>query len=836
MRILYCNKYNFGFSGTEAYLFSLMRLMRERGNEVALFSMEHGREPEMDCEQTLVPHRDFKDPRQGVLRRVGLAGQAIYSRQARRALGEQVSRFLPEVAHVRNIYHHLSPSILWELKRRGVPVLYHLNDFKLLCPSYNLVSGGEACERCAGGQYWRVLSEGCYQGSRAAAAVLAAEAYVHHWLKTYEECVDMFLAPSQFVRDKLVAAGWDGAKIRVLAHFQSLPEAVEGSAGLSAGGGDYIAYFGRLSREKGVSDLLQAMRRLPRIALRIAGEGPERVELEAMVRRWGLRNVEFLGHITGGALEHLVGGARFTVFPSHAYETLGKSILESYARGKPVIASDLGSRRELVQDGKTGVLYPVGDVEELADGISFLYERPELTRQMGRAGRTMVKQRHDPEEHYRAMVAIYEEMIGGKAERSRERVVGRKTAAAKLRVAFIGGRGVVGKYSGIEAYYEEVGKRLAGKGHEVTVYCRNYFTPALANCNGMRLVRLPTVRSKHLETVVHTLLSTVHAMFSGCQIVHYHALGPALFSFLPRLVGKKTVVTVQGLDWQRKKWGRLASAVLRLGERASVGLPSATMVVSRTLQGYYRERHGAETLYIPNGTQLRERKPGRTLAAKGLSAGNYILFLGRFSPEKNCHLLIEAFERIETSAQLVLAGGSSYTDDYTRELRKHESERVRLLDWVAGEELEELLTNAMLFVLPSDLEGLSLALLDAMGAGVCVLTSDIPENCELVEGAGFTFRRGEVADLERMLRLLIADEQVRREAGMQAKRKIESSYLWPEIVRTIERSYRQIMGWGGRGWEGPRPRDAARPAEDEVRMQEQEQVWEREREQETSVA
>ncbi len=825
MRILYCNKYNFGFSGTEAYLFSLMRLMRERGNDVALFSMEHGREPEMDCETTLVPHRDFKDPQQGILRRVGLAGQAIYSRQARRALGEQVSRFLPEVAHVRNIYHHLSPSILWELKQRGVPVLYHLNDFKLLCPSYNLVSGGEACERCVGGQYWRVVSEECYQGSRAAAAVLAAEAYVHHWLRTYEECVDMFLAPSHFVRDKLVAAGWDGAKIRVLPHFQALPEPAEGLMQE----GNYIAYLGRLSQEKGVRDLLQAMRKLPRIALRIAGEGPERVELEAMAQQWGLRNVKFLGHITGGALEQLVAGARFTVFPSHAYETMGKSILESYAWGKPVIASDLGSRRELVEEGKTGVLYPVGDVEELADGISLLYERPEVARQMGSAGRTTVKQRHDPEDHYRAMLAIYEEMAGGRAQRSRERVVVRKPAAAKLRVAFIGGRGVVGKYSGIESYYEEVGKRLAAKGHEVTVYCRNYFTPAQANHNGMRLVRLPTVRSKHLETVVHTLLSTVHAMFSGCQIVHYHALGPALFSFLPRLMGKKTVVTVQGLDWQRKKWGWLASAVLRLGERASVGLPSATMVVSRTLQGYFRERYGAKTLYIPNGTQLRERKPGRTLAAKGLSAGNYILFLGRFSPEKNCHLLIEAFERIDTSVQLVLAGGSSYTDDYTRELRKHESDRVHLLDWVAGEELEELLTNAMVFVLPSDLEGLSLALLDAMGAEVCVLTSDIPENRELVGGAGFTFRRGEVADLERMLRLLIADERVRREAGMQGKRKIEASYLWPEIVENIERRYFQIMGW-----EGLTREDAAGPVEDEVLMQGQGQV--QEQEQETSVA
>ena len=188
------------------------------------------------------------------------------------------------------------------------------------------------------------------------------------------------------------------------------------------------------------------------------------------------------------------------------------------------------------------------------------------------------------------------------------------TPKRKLKVAFIGGRGVISKYSGIEAYYEEVGKRLVGMGHEVTVYCSNYFTPAQAAHNGMRLVRLPTIRSKHLETVVHTLLSTAHALTQGYDLVHYHALGPALFSFLPRIVRAKTAVTVQGLDWQRKKWGRVASAVLRLGERASVDLPNGTMVVSRVLQQRYRETHGAEAFYVPNGGVLREwRVPNKIL-------------------------------------------------------------------------------------------------------------------------------------------------------------------------------------------------------------------------------
>ncbi len=362
-----------------------------------------------------------------------------------------------------------------------------------------------------------------------------------------------------------------------------------------------------------------------------------------------------------------------------------------------------------------------------------------------------------------------------------------------LRIAFIGGRGVVSKYSGIETYYEEVGERLAAMGHQVTVYCRNYFTPDLREHNGMRLVRLPTVRSKHLETVIHTLLSTVHALTQRYDVIHYHALGPALFSFIPRLLGRKTIVTVQGLDWQRKKWGWFASAVLRMGERASAKLPNETIVVSRTLQRHYRETHGVVTSYIPNGGLIRGKTEPRKILEWGLEPGKYILFLGRFSPEKNCHLLVEAFERIDAGIKLVMAGGSSYCDDYSRELQAHASDRIRMLGWVSGEALDELLTNAMIFVLPSDLEGLSLALLDAMGAGLCVLASDIPENREAMEGAGFLFRPKDVDDLAGRLRFLIANPAARDAAGRTAKKRVADEYQWQRIAEEIENSYLSIV-------------------------------------------
>jgi glycosyltransferase involved in cell wall biosynthesis len=552
-----------------------------------------------------------------------------------------------------------------------------------------------------------------------------------------------------------------------------------------------------------VADLLHAMQRQPKLRLIVAGDGPERGNLERLAVELGLGNVEFAGHMQGADLDRAIANSRFTVLPSRAYETLGKTILESYAQARAVVATDLGSRRELVRAGETGLLYSTGDVEQLATAIQSLASQPELADKMGRAGQEQIRQNYRTEAHYERLVELYERLANGKRRssaislRKTSSRVNISTTAPQnkvLRIAFIGGRGVISKYSGIETYYEEIGKRLAGMGHRVTVYCRTYFTPPGKEHNGMQVVRLPAIQSKHLETLVHTFLSTLHVLVQPCDVVHYHALGPALFSFIPRLAGKKTVVTVQGLDWQRKKWGRIASAVLRLGERAAVSLPTQTMVVSATLQKHYLDALKAKTSYVPNGGVLRERHLPGKLFDWGLEPGKYILFLGRLSPEKGCHVLVEAYDRLETDIKLVMAGASSYCDEYSRQLRTHASDRIKILDWVSGEALDELLTNALIFVLPSDLEGLSLALLDAMGAGLCVVASDVPENREAVEDAGFTFRRGDASDLADRLRFLIANPAVREAAGQAAKRRVREHYQWAQIAEQIERVYLEMMG------------------------------------------
>ena len=214
---------------------------------------------------------------------------------------------------------------------------------------------------------------------------------------------------------------------------------------------------------------------------------------------------------------------------------------------------------------------------------------------------------------------------------------------------------------------------------------------------------------------------------------------------------------------------------------------------------HYRQQYNRDTIYVPNGATLAPRRLPRQLIEWDLLPDNYVLFLGRFSPEKNCHLLINAFETVNTDMKLVLAGGSSggrVTPIPTRRACAATNPTGSVsFPGSLVDDLEELLSNAALFVLPSELEGLSLALLDAMAAGVCVLTSDIPENNEVVEGAGFTFHRGDQADLERMLDLLVHNPELRRQSAARERERIQGQYLWPEIARSIEKAYYKVLGW-----------------------------------------
>ncbi len=362
-----------------------------------------------------------------------------------------------------------------------------------------------------------------------------------------------------------------------------------------------------------------------------------------------------------------------------------------------------------------------------------------------------------------------------------------------MKIAFIGARGVVGKYSGIETYYEEVGSRLAQLGHEITIYCRSYFTPKISVYRGMWIKRFPTVRSKHLETIVHSLLSTLDAIFRNYDIVQFHALGSTPLSIIPRIVGTKTVASVRGLDGQRAKWNTVAKWYLKACEWASVHCPSATIVVSRQLSDYYAHHYQAETIYIPNGVTMKPYVSPDQISKFGLSRKNYILYVGRLTPEKGCHYLIEAFKDLETNLKLVFVGGSTYADNYIEMLKRDENDRILFLGFQTGKILEELFSNAYLYVLPSTIEGLSISLLEAMAYGNCVLTSDIPENREVVEGQGFTFRSGDVDDLKKMLEYLIQHPELVEVSGEESRMLVEMNYTWDVVALRTEAIFEDLL-------------------------------------------
>lgn len=365
---------------------------------------------------------------------------------------------------------------------------------------------------------------------------------------------------------------------------------------------------------------------------------------------------------------------------------------------------------------------------------------------------------------------------------------------ARLKIAFLGARGVIGTYSGIETYYEEVGSRLAARGHEVTAYCRKYFTPDVASYRGIRVRRLPSLRGKHLETLSHSLLATLECLWRDFDVIQYHAIGSAPLAVLPRLLGRTTVVSVRGLDWQRAKWGGFARSMLRFGEWASARAPVATVVVSETLQRHYQATHGRRPYMIPNAVVVGTPQPIQRLAEHGLEKDSFLLFAGRISPEKGVHTMLEALRPLSRHKKLVLAGGTSYSDDYIEQVKALAWDEVVFLGRVGREMMEELLSNCYAFILPSVMEGLSIALLEAVSYGNCIVTTDIPENLEVVGDAGLSFPPGDVAAMRAVLARVLEDPELVEDYRRRARERARERPDWDEVARLTEELFLRLAG------------------------------------------
>ena len=373
----------------------------------------------------------------------------------------------------------------------------------------------------------------------------------------------------------------------------------------------------------------------------------------------------------------------------------------------------------------------------------------------------------------------------------------------KLNIAMFGQKRIPSREGGVEIVVEELCTRMVAQGHNVTCYNRGghhvsgseYDSKRLKEYKGIKLKTVPTIEKKGLAAVSSSFFAALCCAFGKYDVVHIHAEGPAFFCWLPKLFHKRVIVTVHGIDWQREKWkSGFGSKFIHKGEKNAVKYADEIIVLSKGVQDYFEKIYGRKTVFIPNGVSNHiERKPQIIKNKFGLDKDEYILFLGRLVPEKGIKYLIEAFKQVDTEKKLVIAGGSSDTSEFENEMKEitKEDKRILFTGFVQGQELEELYSNAYVYALPSDLEGMPLSLLEAMSYGNCCLVSDIPECAEVVEDKALIFKKADVKDLQSKLQDACDHSEKVDAHKKQAADFICSKYNWDEIVQATLKLYRR---------------------------------------------
>ncbi|NTW30133.1 MAG: glycosyltransferase family 4 protein [Candidatus Moranbacteria bacterium] len=367
-----------------------------------------------------------------------------------------------------------------------------------------------------------------------------------------------------------------------------------------------------------------------------------------------------------------------------------------------------------------------------------------------------------------------------------------------MKIAFIGQKGIPAKSGGVETHVGYLAARLAALGHEVTVYSRPYYAdPSVTSLQGVRIVSLPSIRTKHLDAISHTLISTMHALFGRYDVIHYQSIGPSVLSFIPRMLLRRTAVvaTFHSRDYFHGKWGAFAKACLRIAEGLTCLFPNRTIAVSRGMAEYAKKRYGTDIVYIPNGAEAVTAESADRLSAFGLKEKRYVLAVSRLVAHKGIHHLIRAFldledtGRLPNNFKLAIVGTHAETPGYERHLRKMSEgrESILFLGEQCGETLAELFTNAAVFVQPSEDEGLSIALLEAMSYGLPIIASRIPGNEEALGDAGSYFEAKDVEVLKSELAKLLNRPAALEEYGRLARVRVEQYYGWEAIAKqTVE--------------------------------------------------
>ena len=368
-----------------------------------------------------------------------------------------------------------------------------------------------------------------------------------------------------------------------------------------------------------------------------------------------------------------------------------------------------------------------------------------------------------------------------------------------MKIAMLGQKRIPSREGGVEIVVEELSTRMVKKGHEVTCYNRNgkhvmdkkQKKNKLKEYKGVKLKRVFTIDKKGLAAMTSSFFATIKILFSKAEVVHYHAEGPCAWMWIIKFFSRKRIIaTIHGLDWQRAKWGGFATKYIKHGEKQAVKHADEIIVLSENVKDYFKKEYNRETIFIPNGVNKPEIiNPSIIKEKYNLTKDSYILFLGRMVPEKGIHYLIDAYNNIKTNKKLVIAGGASDTDTYYQELKDKSKNNKNIIftGFVQGKELDELYSNAYIYCLPSDLEGMPLSLLEAMSYGNCCLTSNIKECAEVLEDYGVTFKVSETKDLQEVLQKLLDNKSIVKKYKEDAQEYILNKYNWDNVVdKTLE--------------------------------------------------
>lgn len=364
-----------------------------------------------------------------------------------------------------------------------------------------------------------------------------------------------------------------------------------------------------------------------------------------------------------------------------------------------------------------------------------------------------------------------------------------------LNIAILGTRGVPARYGGFETMAEELGGRLAERGHEITVYCRTGNSPDRpARYRGMRLVHIPAIRQKSTETLSHTFLSALHAATQDFDVVYVCNSANAPICYVPHLRGQKTVLNVDGLEWRRAKWGRLARGYYRWAARLAAKMPIEVVTDADVIQDYYRTRLNRETRCFYYGTSLVDRGFGAArLARYGLEPDRYVLYVSRLEPENNALLVVEAYRRLDTDIPLVIVGDAPYAQQYIRQVRAAADDRVRFLGYQFGDDYHALQANALVYVQATEVGGTHPALVEALGHRNAVIAHDVPEHREVVAGAGIYFRYRDPSDLANQLQMLIEDSMTVARYRELAAKRVSQRYSWDAVTDQYEAYFGELI-------------------------------------------